>query len=174
MASKHSNIKNKSRQNKPPSCEVIDSLSKKPLEFPTFDRSRWYYTHIPSQSTLDLAYTSSPETPNPNIDPSLNKELHGVTPEDPVYQITNNKVNQLHQHTDGYLQSMSQIPIVYQIPGACTSHRRTQPYCENETLASSVNNTIIDTISEFRQLIAAIAHSENQQAPKFKNFLNFP
>ena len=85
MASKRSTGKNTSDQNQPPSCEVKDSLSNKPLEFPTFDPSGRYSTHIPSQSTPYITYTSSPETPNPNSNPSLNEELCGVTPKEHVY-----------------------------------------------------------------------------------------
>ena len=92
MASKHSTRKNTIGPNKPPSREVKDSISNKPFDFPTFDPSKRYSPHIPSQSTPDLTYTSSPETPNPNQDPSLNEELHGVTMKEPIYQIPNNKV----------------------------------------------------------------------------------
>ena len=147
MASKHSTRKNTSGQNQPPLRKVTNSLSNKPLEFPTFDPSRRYSPHISSQSTPDPTYTSSPETPNPNINSSLNEELHGVTPDDPMFLISNNEVNQLRQHTRAYLQSIGQILIIYQIPRDHSSHRRTQPYGENETLASSIDNIIIDTIS---------------------------
>ena len=143
MASKHSNGKNTSGQNEPPSHEVKNSLSNKPLKFPTFDHFGWYSTHISSQSTPDPTYTSSPETPKPNSNPSLNEELRGVTLEEPVYRIPNNEVNQLCRHTHRYLQSIGQIPIVCQIPRACASSR-TQPYSENETLVSSVDVLIID------------------------------
>ena len=85
MANKCSTGKNTSLQNQPPSPEVIDSLSKKPLEFHTFDPSRGYSTHIPSTSTPNITYTSSPETPNKNMDPSLNENLHGAKPEEHVY-----------------------------------------------------------------------------------------
>ena len=95
MASKRSTGKNTSGQNQPPSHEVTNSLSNKPLEFLTVDPSRRYSPHIPSQSTLDPTYTSSPETPNPNMDPSLNEELHGVNPDEPVFLIPNNEVNHL-------------------------------------------------------------------------------
>ena len=40
MTSKHSTGKNTSGQNQPPSREVKDSLSNKPLEFPKFDPSK--------------------------------------------------------------------------------------------------------------------------------------
>ena len=90
MASKCSTGKNTSVQKQPPSPEVKDSLSNKPLEFPTFAPSGQYSTHISSQSTPDPTYTSSPETPNPNLDPSLNEELCDVTPEELVYRIPNN------------------------------------------------------------------------------------
>ena len=90
-----------------------------------------------------------------------------------MYRIPNNEVNQLHRHTHAYFQSIGQIPIVYQIPRARTSSRRTQPYGENETLASSIDDLIIDTISEIREPIETISHSENQEYPEFQNFLNF-
>ena len=96
MASKHSTGKNTSDQNQPPSREVTNSLSNKPIEFPTFDPSRRYSPHIPSKSTLDPTYTYSLETPNPNPDSSLNEEPHDVTPDEPVFLIPNNEVNQLH------------------------------------------------------------------------------
>ena len=95
MANKRNTRKNTSSQNQPPLREVIDSLSKKPLEFPTFDPSRQYSPGIPSQSSLNLTYASSPETPNRNMDPSLNEELHSVTAKEPIFRIQNNEVNQL-------------------------------------------------------------------------------
>ena len=79
MASKHSIGRNTSDQNQPPSHEDKNSLSKKPLEFTTFDPFERYSTHISSQSTPDPTYTFSLETPNPNSDPSLNEDLFGVT-----------------------------------------------------------------------------------------------
>ena len=81
MASKCSNGKNTRGQKQPPSHEVTNSLSNKPLEFPTFDPFGRYSPHIPSQSTMDLTYTYSPETTNRNPDSSLNKEFHVVTPD---------------------------------------------------------------------------------------------
>ena len=71
MASKCSIGKNKSGPNQPPSREVKDLVFDKPLEFPTFESSGRYSPHIPSQSTLDPTYASSPETPDPNQDSSL-------------------------------------------------------------------------------------------------------
>ena len=93
MASKHRTGKNTSNQNQPPLREVTNSISSKPLEFPTFDPFGRYSPHIPSQSTPDPTYTSSPETPNPNPDSSLNKELHGVTLDEHVFLTPNNEVN---------------------------------------------------------------------------------
>ena len=106
MASKHSTGKNTNGPNQQPSSEVKDSVSDKSLEFPTFDFSERYSPHIPSQSTHDPTYTSSPETPDPNQDSSLNEELHGVTLEDTLYHIPNNEVGQLHHHTQAYLKSI--------------------------------------------------------------------
>ena len=174
MASKRRIGKNTSVQNQPPSREVNDSFSNKPLEFPTFDTSRHYSPHIPSQSTPNLTYTSSPETLDPNQDPYLNKELHDVTLEDPVYRIPNNKFDEILRHTRAYLKSIDQIPILYQIPRSRTSHRRTQPYSENMTLYSIINDLIIDTISDIRQPKAAIAHFETKEDPELQNILNFP
>jgi hypothetical protein len=91
-----------------------------------------------------------------------------------VFQILNNEFNQLHQHTHAYLQSIGQIHVIYQIPRARTSHRRTQPYGENDTLSSNIDDIIIDTISKTRQPIANIAHSKNQEDLEFQNFLDFP
>ena len=85
--------------------------------------------------------------------------------------IPNNEVNQLRRHTRAYLQSIGQILVIYQIPRAHSSHRRTQPYGDNETLVATIDNLIIDTISEIREPIATI---ENQEDPEFQNFLDFP
>ena len=93
MASKHSTGKNTGDPNQPPSHEVTNSLSNKPLEFPTFNPSRRYSSHISSHSTPDPTYTCSPKTSNLNPDSSLIKEPHGVTSEDPVFRISNNEVN---------------------------------------------------------------------------------
>ena len=146
MASKHSIGKNKSIQNQWPSHEVTNSLSNKPLEFLTFNPSGQYSPHIHSQSTPDPTYTSSPETPNPNPDYSLNEELHGVTLDEPVFLIPNNEVNQIHRHSHAYLQSIGQILVIYQIPRSHSSYRITQPYGENKTLVSTIDDLIIDTI----------------------------
>ena len=89
MASKCSIGKNTSGRNQPPSCEVKDSVSHKPIEFRTFNPYGIYYPHISSQSTCDITYNCSPKTPDPNQDSSLNEELHGVTPKDHVYRIPN-------------------------------------------------------------------------------------
>jgi hypothetical protein len=90
MTSQHSTRKNTSFQNKPPSHEVKDSVSDKPLEHPTFDPFRIYSPHISSQSTPDPTYTSSLEAPDPNPDYSLNEEIHGDTLEEPIHCIPNN------------------------------------------------------------------------------------
>ena len=171
MASKRSTRKITSDQNRPPLHEVKNSQSNKPLEFPTFDPYARYSPHISSHSTPDPTYTSSPKTSNPNLDSSLIKEVRGVTPNEPMFWISNNEVNQLHRHTCAYLQSISQIPVIYKIPRARSSCRRTQLYSDNESPASTIDDIIIDTISEIREPIATI---ENQEDPKLENFLGFP
>ena len=99
MASKCSTGNNTSGPNQPPSREVKESLSDKPLDFPTFNFSGRYSPHIPSQSTPDPTYTSSPKTLDPHLDSSSNEELRGVTQEEPLYCIPKNEFNQLRRHT---------------------------------------------------------------------------
>ena len=99
VASKRSIEKNTGVPNKPPSHEVKDSVSDKPFDFPTFYFSGIYSPHIPSHSTHDPPYTSSPKTLDPNQDSSSNKDLRGVTPEETLYHIPKNEVDQLSHHT---------------------------------------------------------------------------
>ena len=171
MASKHSTRKNTSSPNQPPLHELKDSVSNKPLEFPTFNFLGRYSPHILSQSTHDPTYTSSPKTLYPNPYSSLNEEILGVTLEELVCHIPNNEFDHLCCHTRAYLQSIGQIPIIYQITRSHASHRRTQPYGEDETLTSTIDDLIITTISEIGQPIEAIAHSETKVCPKFQNLL---
>ena len=96
MASQRSTGNDTSGQNQPPSRETKGYLSNKTLEFPTYDLSKRYTQKFPSRSTLDLIYTSSPDTPNPNLEFPSNEELRGVTPEEPMFLVPNNEVNQLY------------------------------------------------------------------------------
>jgi len=93
-----------------------------------------------------LSYTSSPDIPLQ--DSSSNEELRGVFSKEPLHLIPKTKVNQLRHHTQSYLKSLGQIPIIYQIPRSGVSQRRTQPYGDDETLTSRLDDLIIDTISE--------------------------
>ena len=77
----------------------LATASKKPLNFPTFEFSRRYPPQIPSQSTPDPTYTSSPNTPDPHQVSCSNKELQGVTPKEPLYFIPNTVVDQLCHRT---------------------------------------------------------------------------
>jgi hypothetical protein len=95
MASQHSTRKDTSDQNQPPSRETKKQFSNKPLAFPTYVPSGRYTPNFPSQSTPDPTYTSSPDTPNPNPESSSNKEVHGVTLDDPMFLLLNKEVNQL-------------------------------------------------------------------------------
>lgn len=88
-----------------------------------------------------------------------------------MFLVPNNEVNQLRQHTHAYLKSIAQIPSIYQIPRARSSQRRTRPYSENETLATTIDDLIIDTISKIRDPIETIEH---QGETGFQNFLDFP
>ncbi|CAF4289801.1 unnamed protein product, partial [Adineta steineri] len=171
MASQCSTGKDTSSQNQPPLHENKRSLSHKTLEFTTYDPSGRYTPKFPSQSTPDPTYTSSPDTLNPNTESPSKEEFHGVTPDAPMFLVPNNEVNQLRQHTRAYLKSISQIPAIYKIPRARFSQRTTQPYGENETLAATIDDLIIDTISEIRDPITTIEHQEDTEFP---NFLDFP
>ena len=88
-----------------------------------------------------------------------------------MYLVPNNKVNQLHRHTRAYLNSISQIPSVYQIARAWSSQKRTRPYGENETLTTTIGDLILDTISEIRDPIETIEHQEDTEFPNFLDFL---
>ncbi|CAF4140590.1 unnamed protein product [Adineta steineri] len=158
MASQRSTGKDTSSQNQPPSCETKRSLSNKPLAFPTYDPSGRYTPNFPSRSTPDPTYTSSLDTPNPNPKSPSKEELHGVTPDESVFLVPNN-------------ESIGQISAIYQIPRARSSQRRTQPYGENETLATTIDDLIIDTISEIRDPIETIEH---QGDTEFPSSLDFP
>ncbi|CAF4256402.1 unnamed protein product, partial [Adineta steineri] len=94
-----------------------------------------------------------------------------VSPEEPIFLVPNNKVNQLRRHTRAYLKSIGQIPAIYQIPRARSSQRRTRPYGENETLAATIDDLIIDTICLIKDPIETIEH---QGETIFPNFLYFP
>ena len=53
------------------------------------------------------------------------------------------------------------------------SQRRTQPYGDDETLTSNIDDLIIDTIYEILQPIIDIAHFETSKDPKFQNLVDF-
>ena len=95
MANQRSTRKDTSDQNQPPLRETKISLSNKPLAFPTYNPSGRYTQQLPSQSTPDPIYTSSPNTPNTNTESPSNEDLRGVTLEEPVFLVPNNDVNQL-------------------------------------------------------------------------------
>ena len=126
MSSHRNTRKDTSGQNQPPSRETKRSLSHKTLEFPTYDLFGRYTRTFPSRSTPDPIYTSSPNIQNPKTNSPSNEEIRGVTPEEPVFLVPNNEVNQLRRHTHAYLKSIGQIPTIYQIPRARSSQRRTQ------------------------------------------------
>ena len=85
-----------------------------PSDFISSQITKQYHPDIPTQPTLDSSYTSSPEIPQQ--DNSSNEEIRGASSEEPLYLIHKIKVNQLCHHTLSYLNSLGQIPIIYQIP----------------------------------------------------------
>ena len=95
---------------------VIDSKNtfEEPFDFISSQTIERYPPEIPIQPTLYPSYTSS--TDMPNQDSSSNRELQGVSSEEPLYLISKTEVNQLRRHTRAYLKSLGQIPIIYQIP----------------------------------------------------------
>ena len=173
MDSKHNSGKNPIGLNQPPSRELKDptTTSKKsfgvPFDFIASQYTRRYPPKIPTQPTPYPSYTHSPNTPNPHQDSSSNKGLRGVTLEEPLYHIPNTEVDQLHHHIWAYLKSIPQIPIIYQIPRSRASQRRTQPYGDDETLISNIDDLIINTIFDIRQPITTIAQSEISKDPQF-------
>ena len=120
MANRHNTEKSSIGPNQPHSQEVehptIDSKNtfEVPFDFISSQTIEEYHPKIPIQPTLDQSYTSSPEIPNQ--DSSSNRELQGVSSEEPLYLISKTEVNQLRHHTRAYLKSLGQIPVIYQIP----------------------------------------------------------
>ena len=90
-----------------------------------------------------------------------------------MYLIPKTKVNQICHHTQSYLKSLGQIPIIYQIPISRVSQRRTQLYGDDESLTSSIDDLIIDKILEIHQPIIDIAHFETFEDPEFQNLADF-
>ena len=82
-----------------------------------------------------------------------------------MYLLPKIKVNQLHYHTQAYLKSLGQIPIIYQIQRNRFSQKRTQPYGDGETLTFSIDDLLIDTIYDIHQPIIDISHSETSEDP---------
>ena len=167
MANRHNTEKSSTGPNQPHSREVehpaIDSKNtfEVPFDFISYQTIEGYHPEIPLQSTLDPSYTSSPDIPYQ--DSSSNKELQGVSSEEPLYLIPKTEVNQLRHHTRAYLKSLGQIPIIYQIPRSQFSQRRTQPYGDGDTLTSNIDDLIIDTIYGIHQPITYIDHFEVQK-----------
>ena len=50
--------------------------------------------------------------------------------------------------------------MIYQIPRSCATKKSTQPFGEDETSTSSIDDLIIDTISEIQQPITTIDELE--------------
>lgn len=97
----------------------------------------------------------------------------GITLEEDVYRVLNTNVDQLRRHTQAYLRSIDEIPIIYQIPISRSCQGITQPYGEDKILISNIEDLIIDIILEIRQLIPVIAQSKTFEDPKFRNLFDF-
>ena len=146
---------------------AIDSRNtfKVPFDSISSQTTKQYPPKFPIQPTPDPSYTSSPDIPHQ--DSSSNEELQGISSEEPLYLIPKIEVNQLRCHTRGYLKSLGQIPIIYQIPRSQFSQRRTQQYGDGKTLTSIIYDLIIDTISDIYKPITCISHSETSEYPEF-------
>ena len=120
MANRNSTEKSSTGPNQPHSQEVehpiIDSKNtfEVPFHFISSHTTERYPPEILIQPTLDPSYTSSHDIPHK--DSSSNEELQDVSSEEPLYLIPKIEVNQLCHHTQAYLKSLGQIPIIYQIP----------------------------------------------------------
>ena len=103
MANRSNTKKSSIGPNQPHLQELKDlaTASNKSFELPSdFISSQFlglYPPEIPTQPTLDLSYTSSPDIPHQ--DSSSNEELQGVSSEEPLYLIPKTEVNQLRRHT---------------------------------------------------------------------------
>ena len=91
------------------------------MEHPTIDSKNTFEvpfdlisSQIPIQPTPNPSYTSSPEVTHQ--DSYSNKDLKGVSSEEPLYLIPKTEANKLRHHTRAYLKSLGQIPIIYQMP----------------------------------------------------------
>ena len=115
MASNHNIEKNTIGINQPPLKEIKNSASssKKSLElssnFISSQHTGRYPFDFPAQITLDPSYTCSPDLPTKNQDSYPNKEIGGLSSEDPLYCIPNTEVDLLHCHTQSYLKSFGQF-----------------------------------------------------------------
>ena len=130
MSNIHNIEKSSTGPNEPHLLEVehqtIDSKTtfEVPFDFISSQTTEWYPLDVPIQLTPDPSYTS------PDIshqDSSSNKELRGVSSEEPLYLIPKTEANQFCCHGQAYLKSLGQIPIIYQIPRTLFSQKRTQP-----------------------------------------------
>ena len=104
MASRHKTEKSSIGPNQPHSREV---------EHPAIDSKNTF--EVPFDFSSSQSFERYPPE-IPNQDSSSNKELQGVSSEEPLYLISKTEVNQLRRHTRAYLKSLGQIPIIYQIP----------------------------------------------------------
>ena len=82
-----------------------------------------------------------------------------------MYLIPKIEVNNVHHHTRAYLKSLGQIPIIYQIPRSRFCQNGIQPYSDGETVTSSIDDLIIDTIYKIHQPIIDISHSKTSEDP---------
>ena len=152
MANKHGIGKNIIGPNQPPSQEFKDSVdtSKRSFKFPlnyiASQHTRRYPLDITTPTIPDPTYTSSHDIPSEHQDSSSNKEIQGTIPEEYLYHVPNTKVDQLCRRTQVYLKSIGEISIIYKIPRSQASQRRTQPYGEDKTLISNIDDLIIDHI----------------------------
>ena len=116
MANRHNTENASTCPNQPHSLEVKDSAtsSKKHFEVPydliSSQLTGRYPLDIPTQSTLDPSHISSFDIAHK--DSSSNEGLRGVSSEEPLYLISKTEVNQVRHHTQAYLKSLGQIPII--------------------------------------------------------------
>ena len=102
MASKRSTRKKSKGPNQPPSREIKISAtsSKKSFElssnFISSQHTRRYPPDFPTQTNPNPSYTSSPDSPIQNQDPSSNEDIGGLTPEEPLYYVPKSEVGELH------------------------------------------------------------------------------
>ena len=115
MAGKHCTRRNPIGPKQPSSQEFKDSSAtlirsfELPPDYIASQHTKRYHSKSPTQTVLELTYTSSHDIPVEHQDSSSNEEIQGTTPKEAIYRVSNSKVDQLYHHTQAYLKSIGEF-----------------------------------------------------------------